>query len=164
MHPPVAISRWWGPVNVIGGISAGLAAVSSLGVPLTHRDRAHGVIFVTGHAKPGSTGTDWRALATAAQQARLTLVIYMGVSGVATIQQELMKGLHADTPVAVIENATLPHQRQAVCTLVELQSTIVREQLASPSVIVVGDVLQGLLAAGLHSCSTDDPITQQRIA
>jgi uroporphyrin-III C-methyltransferase len=103
-------------------------------------------IFVTGHAKPGSNGTDWRALATAAQQAWLTLGIYMGVSGAATIQQEIMKGLHADTPVAVIENATLPHQRQAVCTLVELQSTIVRAQLASPSVIVVGDAIAG--AAG----------------
>jgi uroporphyrin-III C-methyltransferase len=100
----------------------------------------------------------------AAQQAWLTQGIYMGVSGAATIQQEIMKGLHADTSVAVIENATLHHQRQAVCILVELQSTIVRAQLASPSVIVVGDALQGLLAAGLHSGSTDDPITQQRTA
>jgi uroporphyrin-III C-methyltransferase len=141
-------------VTVINGITAGLAAVSSLGVPLTHREFAHGVVFVTGHAKPGSTGTDWRALATTARQARLTLVIYMGVSGVATIQRELMHGLHADTPVAIIQNASLPQQRHAVCTLSELQSTIHREQLTSPSVIVVGDVLQGLLAAGLETDST----------
>ncbi|MDP3170266.1 MAG: uroporphyrinogen-III C-methyltransferase, partial [Polaromonas sp.] len=50
-------------VTVINGITAGLAAVTSLGVPLTHRQHAHGVVFVTGHAKPGDEGTDWRALA-----------------------------------------------------------------------------------------------------
>ena len=116
---------------------------------LLHREFAHGVVFVTGHAKPGSTGTDWRALATTARQAKLTLVIYMGISGAATIQRELMHGLHGDTPVAIIQNATLPQQRHAMCTLSTLQSTISREHLASPSVIVVGDVLQGLLAAGL---------------
>jgi len=138
-------------VSVINGITAGIAAVSSLGVPLTHRQCAHGVVFVTGHAKPGSAGTDWRALATTAHQARLTLVIYMGVSGAARIQDELLHGLHADTPVAIIQNASLPHQRQAVCTLAALNATIEREHLASPSVIVVGDVLQGLLAAGLHA-------------
>jgi uroporphyrin-III C-methyltransferase len=141
-------------VSIINGITAGMAAMSSLGVPLTHREHAHGVVFVTGHAKPGSAETDWRALAATALQARLTLVIYMGVSGAATIQNELLHGLSADTPVAVIQNASLPTQRQAVCTLAELESTIAREQLASPSVIVVGDVLQGLLAAGLQTRDT----------
>jgi len=133
-------------VNVVNGITAGLAAVTSLGVPLTHREHAHGVVFITGHAKPGSGGTDWRALAATAHSARLTLVIYMGVSGAATIQDELLHGLPAHTPVAIIQNATLPTQKHAVCTLEELHATIEREQLASPSVIVVGDVLQGLLA------------------
>ncbi|MCX7258246.1 MAG: uroporphyrinogen-III C-methyltransferase, partial [Polaromonas sp.] len=65
-------------VKVINGITAGLAAVTSLGVPLTHREHAHGVVFVTGHAKPGDRGTDWPALAATAHSARLTLVIYMG--------------------------------------------------------------------------------------
>ncbi len=137
-------------VSVVNGITAGLAAATSLGVPLTHREFAHGVVFVTGHAKPGSTGTDWRALAATARQARLTLVIYMGVSGAATIQRELMHALHGDTPVAIIQNASLPQQRHAVCMLADLASTIDAQQLASPSVIVVGDVLQGLLAAGLQ--------------
>jgi len=138
-------------VQVVNGITAGLAAVTSLGVPLTHREHAHGVVFVTGHAKPGDTGTDWRALAATACQAKLTLVIYMGVSGAARIQSELLSGLAASTPVAIIQNASLPHQRHAVCTLAELQATIEREHLASPSVIVVGDVLQGVAAAGLES-------------
>ncbi|WP_294764625.1 uroporphyrinogen-III C-methyltransferase [uncultured Rhodoferax sp.] len=133
-------------VCVINGITAGLAAVTSLNVPLTHREHAHGVVFVTGHAKPGDAGTDWPALAAAAHSAKLTLVVYMGVSGVADIQAGLLQGLPADTPVGIIQNASLPTQRHAACTLRELQTTIAREQLASPSVIVVGDVMQGLLA------------------
>jgi uroporphyrin-III C-methyltransferase len=141
-------------VTVVNGITAGLAAVTSLGVPLTHRDHAHGVVFVTGHAKPGDTGTDWRALASTAHQARLTLVIYMGVSGAAQIQCELMRGLPASTPVAVIQNASLPNQRHAVCTLARLHATIEHEQLASPSVIVVGDVMRGLLELQQHRHTT----------
>ncbi len=133
-------------VTVVNGITAGLAAMTSLGVPLTHREHAHGVVFVTGHAKPGSTGTDWKALSATAHQARLTLVIYMGVSGASHIQSELLHGLPGSTPVAIIQSASLATQHHAVCTLGELCATIEREDLASPSVIVVGDVLKGLLA------------------
>ncbi len=133
-------------VSVVNGITAGLAAVTSLTTPLTHRDHAHGVVFVTGHAKPGDSGTDWRALAHTARQAKLTLVIYMGVTGAAHIQTELLHGLSADTPVAIIQNASLPQQRRAACFLADLADTIQREGLGSPAVIVVGDVVQGLLA------------------
>jgi uroporphyrin-III C-methyltransferase len=132
--------------EVINGITAGLAAVTSLGVPLTHRQHAQGVVFVTGHAKHGHAGTDWPALAAAAHQARLTLVIYMGVSGAEQIQGDLLQGLPANTPVAVIQNATLPSQRHTVTNLGDLHAAIEREALQSPSVIVVGNVLQGLLA------------------
>lgn len=134
-------------VQVVNGITSGLAAATSLGAPLTHREHAHGVVFVTGHAKPGAQGPDWPALAHMAAQARLTLVIYMGVSGAARIQQELLTGLPAHTPVAVIQRATLADQRHAVTTLGELAATIERERLASPSVIVVGDVIGGVAAA-----------------
>lgn len=133
-------------VTVVNGITAGLAAVTALGVPLTHREHAHGVVFITGHAKPGSTGTDWPALAATCHSARLTLVIYMGVSGAAHIQTQLLTGLPGATPVAIIQHASLPHQRHALCTLAELTDTLHSEQLGSPSVIVVGDVMQGLLA------------------
>jgi uroporphyrin-III C-methyltransferase len=133
-------------VQVINGITSGLAAISSLNVPLTHRDHAHGVVFVTGHAKPGDHGTDWRTLAQTAAQAKLTLVIYMGVSGAAHIERELLHGLNASTPTAIIQNASLPTQRHVLCTLGELTHTIQTEGMASPSVIVVGDVLQGLRA------------------
>ena len=73
----------------------------------------------------------------------------MGVSGAAHIEQELLGGgLAPNTPVAIIQNASLPQQRHACSVLADLQATLEREHLASPSVIVVGDVLQGLVAAG----------------
>ena len=134
-------------VEVINGITSGLAAVTALGIPLTHRAHAHGVVFVTGHARPGADGTDWRALAATARDAKLTLVIYMGVTGARHIQGELLTSLPASTPVAVVQHVSLPAQRQVVTTLGELHATIDREQLASPSVIVVGDVVSGVAAA-----------------
>ena len=134
-------------VSVVNGITSGLAAVTSLSVPLTHREYAHGVVFVTGHAKRDDDGTDWQALAAAARQAKLTLVIYMGISGVRRIQAELLTGLPGNTPVAVIQNASLPNQRHLVTTLDGLAIGIERETFASPAVLVVGDVIKGVLAA-----------------
>ncbi len=147
-------------VDVVNGITAGLAAVTSLGVPLTHRDHAHGVVFVTGHAKPGDSGTDWAALAATAAQAKLTLVIYMGVSGAQAIQDGLLQGLGAGTPVAVVQHASLPQQRHAVCTLGTLIHTLHGQRLGSPSVIVVGDVLQGLA----HVAQAGTGVARQRHA
>jgi uroporphyrin-III C-methyltransferase len=142
-------------VSVINGITSGLAGLTSLGAPLTHREHAHGVVFVTGHAKPGDSGTDWRQLASTAKQAKLTLVIYMGVSSVVQIQNDLLTGLAASTPVAIIQNASLLTQRQALTTLAHLASTIEAEQLQSPSVIVVGDVVQGAVAWQANNAQTE---------
>lgn len=132
--------------NVINGITSGLAGLSSLGAPLTHRDHAHGVVFVTGHASPGDKGVHWGMLADTAHQARLTLVIYMGMSSMQTIQNGLLRGLPAHTPVAVVENASLPHQREALTTLDQLTATVIHEGLQSPGIIVVGDVVRGTRA------------------
>ncbi len=133
---------------VVNGITAGLAAMTSLNVPLTHREHAHGVVFVTGHAKPGDAGTDWRALAATAQAARLTLVIYMGIRGAAHIQAGLLTGLPATTPVAVVHQASLPGQRHMATTLGQLAQDIARHGMGSPAVIVVGDVTGALALAG----------------
>ena len=143
-------------VSVVNGITSGLAAVTSLNVPLTHRNCAHGVVFVTGHAKSGGDETEWVAVARVARQARLTLVIYMGVTGAAHIEQKLLQELCSDTPVAIIQNASLPHQRHALCSLDQLAATIAREDISSPSVIVVGDVLGGLLAMQSQRTTADD--------
>ena len=133
-------------VQVVNGITAGLAGMTLLGAPLTHREHAHGVVFITGHNKPEDVGTDWRQLAATARAARLTLVIYMGMASCEHIQRELLTGLPADTPVVVIQHVSLPQQRHAVTMLGKLHDTIEREGLASPSVIVIGDVVRGIAA------------------
>ena len=140
-------------VTVVNGITSGLAAMTSLNVPLTHREHAHGVVFVTGHAKPGDAGTDWALLATTAARAKLTLIIYMGVTGSEKIQSELLLGLSSNTPVAIIQNASLPTQRHAVTILGSLRATIEQAGMQSPAVIVVGDVLKGLLALSTTAAS-----------
>jgi uroporphyrin-III C-methyltransferase len=133
-------------VHVVNGITAGLAGPTALGLPLTHRDHAQGVVFITGHNRPGGAPTDWRQLAATAHQARLTLVIYMGMACAQRLQQDLLAGLPAHTPVAIVQNATRPDQRHAVTTLGQLHARIAQHGLASPSVIVVGDVVSGIAA------------------
>ena len=140
--------------RVVNGITAGLAGLTSLGAPLTHRAHAHGVVFITGHAKPGDVGTDWLALAQTAQAAKLTLVIYMGVSGAEHISAQLQAGgLPAHTPAAIIQHASLPQQRHAITTLAELAQTLHRDNLGSPSVLVIGDVVQGVAAWAQQPCA-----------
>ena len=106
------------------------------------------MIFLTGHAQKGASLPDWRMLAATAREARLTLVIYMGVSSASHIQDDLLAGLPAATPVAIVQRASQPDQRHAVTTLGEMAATIAAEGLASPSVIVVGDVVRGVAVAG----------------
>ena len=141
--------------QVVNGITSGLAAVTALQVPLTHRDRAQGVVFITGHAKTGHSAaenpTDWRKLAAAAREARLTLVIYMGVSGAAHIQHGLLDGLPGQTPVAIVQDATLPTQRHVLSTLERMHEALSTSGMGSPAIIVVGDVLKGVAAAGLQA-------------
>ena len=139
-------------VEVINGITAGLASVTSLGVPLTHRQHAQGVVFLTGHARPGAPSTDWVAVAQAAAQLNWTLVIYMGVRELPAIERGLRQALRDETPVAVVQHATLPQQRHAVSVLSDLSALVQREGLGSPSIVVVGDVLKGLAQTQAIAC------------
>jgi len=136
-------------VEVVNGISSGLAAPSSIGVPLTHRDWSSGAIFVTGHERQDQQDTDgqhgptrspdWAVLA----QTGLTLVIYMGVARCRQIQAALLAGgKPADTPVAVIQSATYATQAHLVTTLGALADDLAQSTLGSPSIIVVGDVVR----------------------
>jgi uroporphyrin-III C-methyltransferase len=130
-------------VEVVNGITAGLAAAGALGVALTHREHAHGVIFVTGHARADGQSLHWPSLAAAAAQG-LTLVVYMGVGSIATIEAGLRHGLPGTTPAAMVQNASLAEERTVVCTLGTLAATARAEQVGSPAILIVGDVLQGL--------------------
>ena len=130
-------------VEIVNGITSGLAAATALGAPLTHREHAHGVIFVTAHSREGGALLDWHTLGAAAAQG-LTLVIYMGVAAIEAVQSGLLQSMPAQTPAAVVQSVSLPQQRHAICTLSTLAKTTRDEALASPSIIIVGNVLQGL--------------------
>lgn len=122
--------------EVIPGISAGIAAPAAVGVPVTHRDAAHGVALVTGHPREGEA-VDWAALA----QSGLTLVIYMGVARCEAIVAALIAGgLHGDTPACVIENATRPDQRSISTSLDMLAQSVRTHRIGSPAIMVIGKV------------------------
>ena len=126
-------------VDVANGVTAAMAASASLGVPLTHRAHAHGVMLVTGHARPGGHGLHWPTLAAAAAQG-LTLVVYMGVAAAASVRRQLLDArMPAATPVAVIENGTLPNQRVLLTDLAGLEATVASQEVRSPAVLVIGD-------------------------
>jgi len=140
-------------VEVVNGITSGLAAATSLGAPLTHRDHAHGVMFVTGHARGEGPPLHWPTLAAAAAQG-ITLVIYMGIATIESLRQGLLQGLAAETPVAVVQHASRPTQRQVVTCLGDLATAVQRERIGSPAIIVVGDVLHAtncLAIGGMES-------------
>jgi uroporphyrin-III C-methyltransferase len=124
-------------------------------VPLTHRHHAQGVVFLTGHAQSANQATDWAAVSQAAASLKWTLVIYMGVRELSNIEQGLRQGLPDDTPVAVVQNATLPQQRHAVSVLSDLSALVQREGLGSPSIVVIGDVLKGLAQAQALACENN---------
>ncbi len=104
-----------------------------------------------------ATATDWRALATTAHRARLTLVIYMGVAGVRELQDALLTGLPPDTPVAVVQDASLPGQRFITATLDGLAGAVRAGRIASPAIIVVGEVTRAAADAALGSAASTPP-------
>jgi uroporphyrin-III C-methyltransferase len=126
-------------VEVISGLTAGIAGPAAIGVPVTDRRYCRGVALVTGHAGSTDGEPEWDALA----RCGLTLVIYMGVSRAEAIARALLRaGMAAHTPVAVICRAHQPQQRQAVCTLATVATTLADEDFVSPAVLVVGNVVQ----------------------
>ncbi|CAD5370563.1 Uroporphyrinogen-III C-methyltransferase [Rubrivivax sp. A210] len=132
-------------VEVISGLTAGIAAPAAIGIPVTDRRWTRGVALVTGHAGTEEGEPDWAALA----RSGLTLVIYMGVARLPAITAALRAaGLAGDKPAAVVCHAHTPAQRQAVCTLDSLVETVAREGLASPAIVVIGDVVQAAPAWG----------------
>src|SRR5437899_1589705 len=127
------------PFEVVPGVTAGIAAPAYAGVPVTHRDAASAVAFVTGHEDPAKaeSALDWEALARFPG----TLVFYMGVKQLAEIARRLAEaGRPADEPAAVVERGTLPGQRTVVGTLADIAERVEREGIRPPAVTVVGPV------------------------
>lgn len=126
-------------VEVVSGLTSGIAGPASVGIPVTDRRHSAGVVLVTGHPGEGCREPDWAALA----RSGLTLVIYMGVARCAELQAQLLAGgLEAHTPAAVVSAAHTVRQRHAITTLGELPACIAREGLASPALLVVGKVVR----------------------
>lgn len=126
-------------VEVVPGITSGMAAAASIGIAVTHRDVSQGVIFVTGHGKNDSVQPDWSALVAAG----MTLVIYMGVARCRQLQRSLLDaGMAGSMPVAVIQSATRATQAQLLTSLEHLPEALHDSGLGSPSIIVIGEVVR----------------------
>ncbi|MBT1428771.1 uroporphyrinogen-III C-methyltransferase [Dickeya dianthicola] len=125
--------------HVVPGITAATGCAAAVGLPLTHRDCAQSVRFITGHARDGEPQLDWEMLGAGQQ----TLVFYMGLSHASRLCQKLIaNGLPAGTPLAIIERGTQPEQRLLTGTLASLPTLMARYQPQSPSLLVVGDVVR----------------------
>lgn len=125
------------PVEIINGVTAGIAAPAQLGIPLTQREVSSGVIFVTGHRATGEA-PDWRALAATG----MTIVIYMGLGQMEAIFTALIQaGLPAATPVAIISQATLPTQQHVISTIGKLRLQPGLARLPGPALMVIGQVV-----------------------
>ncbi|MEM7195462.1 MAG: siroheme synthase CysG [Pseudomonadota bacterium] len=126
------------PFQVIPGVTAAVGCSSYAGIPLTHRDHAQSVRFVTGQTKDGKINLDWRELTVPDQ----TLVFYMGLNGIAEICQQLVfHGLADETPAAVVEKGTQLDQRVFTGTLASLPDIAAKAAVESPSLIIVGSVV-----------------------
>ena len=123
-------------VELVNGITAGLAGATQCGIPLTLRGVARGVTLVTAHTQDDSE-LDWHALA----QGGTTLVVYMGVARLGDIRSQLLAaGMPARMPVAMIENASLPQQRECRSNLEQMHDAALAFELKSPEVLVIGEV------------------------
>jgi len=129
-------------VELVNGITAGLAGATNCDIPLTLRGVSRGVTLVTAHTQDDSN-LNWRALA----EGGTTLVIYMGVAKMGEIRQQLLEGgMSDDMPVAMIENASLPQQRECRSSLARMQEDAQDFALKSPAILVIGRVIQATLA------------------
>jgi uroporphyrinogen III methyltransferase / synthase len=127
------------PFEVVPGVTAGVAAPAYAGIPVTHRDAASAVAFVTGHEDPDKpdAALDWPALAAFPG----TLVVYMGVRTLEAISQALIAGGRSPSqPAAIVERGTLPGQRVVVATLATIASVAAREGIRAPAISVFGEV------------------------
>lgn len=129
------------PFEVVPGVTAAAGCAAYSGFPLTHRDHAQAVTFVTGHLKDGTVNLDWPALA----RPRHTVVFYMGIGAASEICRQMIEhGLASTTPAAVVRNGTLPDQQTLLATLGTLPQRILESDIKPPALIVVGSVV------GLH--------------
>jgi uroporphyrin-III C-methyltransferase/precorrin-2 dehydrogenase/sirohydrochlorin ferrochelatase len=124
--------------SVVPGITAALGAAAYAGIPLTHREHAHSVTFVTGHAQAGGKEPDWRALAMPGASA----VFYMGLARLDHIVTQLLEhGAPATRPAGIVAQGTSSDQRVITGTLATIRSAAAAANLPAPALLIVGDVV-----------------------
>ncbi len=124
-------------VEVVSGITAGIGATAALGIPVTHRDIARGVTFLTGHTRDGAE-PDWQALV----RSGTTLVVYMGVANLPRIAQALLDaGMPASMPAAAVQDGTTSRQKEVISTLSRLEADVAAAGIGSPALLVFGEVV-----------------------
>lgn len=126
------------PFQVVPGITAASGCAAYAGIPLTHRDHAQSVRFVTGHLKDDSSDLPWAELIHPGQ----TLVIYMGLSAIRQICTQLIAhGMPASTPIALVEKGTLPDQKVHIATLATMPELVAGKTIQAPTLTIVGSVV-----------------------
>jgi uroporphyrin-III C-methyltransferase len=128
------------PVEVVPGITSGIAAPAYAGIPLTHRDYSSSVTFVTGHESAGKyrPSINWQAIAHGSE----TIVIYMGLHNLPHIIQELQQaGLSETTPVALVRWGTRPEQEELIGTLATVAQQIAATGFSAPAIAIIGKVV-----------------------
>ena len=126
------------PFQVVPGITAASGCSAYAGIPLTHRDYAQSVRFLTGHLKEGSPELPWDELVYQNQ----TLVLYMGLVGLEKICEKLIEhGQRRDMPVALISKGTTPEQKVLVGTLADIASKVEENHIQAPTLTIIGDVV-----------------------
>ena len=124
--------------EVVPGVTAASGAACYAGIPLTHRDHAQSVRFITGHTKDHQLDLPWQQLMNEQE----TLVFYMGLAGLAIITRELIRaGRRPDTPIAIIEKATRVDQRVISGTLASIQQVAEMEKPEAPTLLIIGGVV-----------------------
>ena len=126
------------PFQVVPGVTAASGCSTYAGIPLTHRDYAQSVRFITGHLKNGTADLPWDELVHTNQ----TLVFYMGLVGLPIICQKLIEyGRNPETPIALIQQGTTEQQRVLVSNLREMPATAVKEQVRAPTLLIIGEIV-----------------------
>ena len=126
------------PFQIVPGITAASGCAAAAGIPLTHRDLAQSVRLLMGHPRNGQVDLPWKELT----QENETLVFYMGLGGLVTICRQLLAhGRAADTPIAVISKGTRPDQQILKATLETMPGLVARTQIQTPTLIIVGPVV-----------------------
>ncbi|WP_447591413.1 siroheme synthase CysG [Aquipseudomonas campi] len=127
------------PFQVVPGITAASGCAAYAGIPLTHRDHAQSVRFVTGHLKDGSCDLPWGELSASGQ----TLVFYMGLTGLSFICEQLIRhGRAAATPAALVQQGTTQNQRVFTGTLENLPQLVAEHEVHAPTLVIVGEVVK----------------------